>query len=235
MQGPILGVWAHPDDEAFLSAGIMMEALRRDERVVCVTATRGELGIQDPERWPPERLAEIRERELAESLRILGVTEHHWLDYPDGGCHAIDPIEAAAAIGKIISEVRPMSVLTFGPDGMTAHTDHIAVSRWTTLAFEDHAPPGAGLYYATMSESWWATYAPMMQLDQIVMSDEWDVPTTPDEDIVVDYRVPDDLFELKTAALRAQESQIGAIMSALPPEHVWEVNRVEYFRLGSNR
>src|ERR671922_141060 len=37
--GTILGVWAHPDDEAYLSAGLMARAVRNGSRVVCVTAT----------------------------------------------------------------------------------------------------------------------------------------------------------------------------------------------------
>ena len=49
--GTILGVWAHPDDEGYLSAGIMAQAMRNGQRVVCVTATRGEAA--DPEQWPP--------------------------------------------------------------------------------------------------------------------------------------------------------------------------------------
>jgi LmbE family N-acetylglucosaminyl deacetylase len=234
-EGPILGVWAHPDDETFLSAGLMVEALRAGVRVVCVTATRGELGIQDPERWPPERLAEIRTAELEKSLAILGVTEHHWLDYPDGGCHDANIEEAAERLKPIFEAVRPASVLTFGPDGMTAHTDHIAISQWTTLAFERYAPAGASLYYATMSESWWETYAELFQLDRIVMSTDWEPPTTPEDEIVIDHRVTDKVFELKKASLQAQESQIGAMMQALPPEHVWEVNRHEYYRLGGTR
>src|SRR5205823_10115840 len=82
--GTILGVWAHPDDEAYLSAGIMGAAIEGGQRVVCVTATRGEAGSLDPERWPPETLASIREAELVACFAVLGVREHVWLDYPDG-------------------------------------------------------------------------------------------------------------------------------------------------------
>src|SRR6185369_15253236 len=71
--GTILGVWAHPDDEAYLSGGLMALARDNGQRVVCVTATRGERGTPDPVAWPPERLAEERTRELARCLSILGV------------------------------------------------------------------------------------------------------------------------------------------------------------------
>ena len=42
--GTLLGVWAHPDDETYLVAGLMAQAVRDGHRVVCVTATRGEEG-----------------------------------------------------------------------------------------------------------------------------------------------------------------------------------------------
>ena len=45
--GSILGVWAHPDDEAYLSAGLMAVAVEAGHHVCCVTATRGELGFPD--------------------------------------------------------------------------------------------------------------------------------------------------------------------------------------------
>ena len=89
--GTIMSIWAHPDDEAYLCGGLMAAATDAGSRVVCVTATRGELGVTDPVRWPPDRLAGIREIEMAECMRILGVSEHHWLGYPDGGCESVDP------------------------------------------------------------------------------------------------------------------------------------------------
>ena len=57
--GTILGVWAHPDDEAYLSAGLMARAVRNGSRVVCDTATRGEGESMDEERWPSDRMGEV--------------------------------------------------------------------------------------------------------------------------------------------------------------------------------
>ena len=71
--GTVLGIWAHPDDEAFLSAGLMAAARDAGQRVVCVTATLGEYGTSDPGSWPPTRMARVRERELQASLAALGV------------------------------------------------------------------------------------------------------------------------------------------------------------------
>ncbi len=118
--GTILSVWAHPDDETYLCAGLMARAVRSGGRVVCVTATRGELGSSDPERWPSgARLAQIRTEELHQALEALGVTEHHWLDYPDGGCAEVPDEAAVARVRSLVQEVRPETVLTFGPEGMT--------------------------------------------------------------------------------------------------------------------
>ena len=39
--GTVLGIWAHPDDETFLSGGLMAMAREAGQRVVCVTATLG--------------------------------------------------------------------------------------------------------------------------------------------------------------------------------------------------
>jgi len=45
--GTVLGVFAHPDDEAYLAGGLMATAVDAGRRVVCITATRGELGFPD--------------------------------------------------------------------------------------------------------------------------------------------------------------------------------------------
>ncbi len=44
--GPVLGVWTHPDDEAYLCGGLMAAAAGAGARVVCVTGTRGERGTR---------------------------------------------------------------------------------------------------------------------------------------------------------------------------------------------
>ena len=130
--GTILGVWAHPDDEGYLSAGIMAQAMRNGQRVVCVTATAVRRPIPNSGRRPNSPRS--GKRSSARALAILGVKEHRWLDYPDGGCAAIDPDTAAARIAAMIDEIGADTVLTFGPDGQTGHPDHIAVSDWCVRA-----------------------------------------------------------------------------------------------------
>jgi LmbE family N-acetylglucosaminyl deacetylase len=51
-----LGIWAHPDDEAYLSAGLMARTTDAGGHVTCVTATMGEHGFAaDDPRSPTER------------------------------------------------------------------------------------------------------------------------------------------------------------------------------------
>ena len=71
--GTVLGVWAHPDDDIYLSAGLMAAAVDAGQRVVDVTATRGEGGSMDEEKWPPSTMGDVRTNELLRSLDVLGV------------------------------------------------------------------------------------------------------------------------------------------------------------------
>src|SRR5262245_61617532 len=86
--GTILQIWAHPDDESYLAAGLSVRAVDNGQRVVCITATHGEAG-GDPA-VAPELVAATRDLELADALAALRVREHVQFDYPDGGCAAVD-------------------------------------------------------------------------------------------------------------------------------------------------
>ena len=155
MTGTLLGVWAHPDDEAYLSAGLMADARRRGDRVVVVTATAGEHGTDDPTAGRRAGSAARRRRELRASLAALGVHEHHLLGYRDGGCRDVD---GSDRIAEIVDDVRPDTIVTFGPDGMTGHPDHRAVSAWTTDAWQATGRR-ARLWYATLTPDFHAAGA----------------------------------------------------------------------------
>ena len=67
----LLGVWAHPDDESYLSAVAMHRVAKAGGRVVLATATRGELGGSNHH---PHHLAELREHELRTAMSVLEST-----------------------------------------------------------------------------------------------------------------------------------------------------------------
>ena len=131
----LLGVWAHPDDEAYLSAGLMARVAAAGGRVTVITATRGEKGTDDPDRYDSDAFGAHREAELRASLAVLGVDDVRFLDLRDGECELADPGPIVDTIARTMEEVDPDTVVTFGPDGMTNHADHIAISRWTTQAW----------------------------------------------------------------------------------------------------
>jgi LmbE family N-acetylglucosaminyl deacetylase len=228
--GTILGIWAHPDDEAYLSAGIMAAAVDAGNRVVCVTATRGELGSLDEERWPLDTLASVREKELDACLGVLGVREHIWLDYPDGGCAEVPVDEAVARLVEIIGDVQPDTVLTFGPEGMTWHTDHIAVSGWTSAAFQEAGPYGARLLYATHTPEWGEAFLAAISAEQVMMSDEAP-PTTPVDDLAFYVQWQGNALERKYEALRCQHSQVDPFVDTIGEDAYRNFLGEEAFRL----
>jgi LmbE family N-acetylglucosaminyl deacetylase len=227
--GTILGVWAHPDDESYLCGGLMARAVRDGARVVCITATRGELGSPDEERWPSGApLAAVRTAEMEAALAVLGVTEHHWLDYPDGGCALVDQDEAVRRVAAVMAEVDPDTVLTFGPDGMTGHDDHKAACRWATEAFDQVARPGAVLAYATNTPDWNVRFVPAMDELNVYMGVR--PPETPPEELVIHEELTGDLLEAKLRALRSMPSQVQPLIDAIGEETYRAAMAQETFR-----
>lgn len=224
----LLGVWAHPDDEAYLSAGLMAEARRRGERVVLVTATLGEHGTSDPTSCPPARLRRVRRRELRASLAQLGVHEVRLLGFEDGTCHRFDATEA---IADHILDVRPDRIVTFGPDGMTGHLDHCAVSRWTTDAWAAVAPD-TPLWYATKTPEFHRQFADVNERIGL-WNDQPHPPCTETEACTASISLSDDELAVKLAALEAHASQTRPLIELMGWETYREWVRVESFRLAA--
>lgn len=208
--GTVLMVWAHPDDEAYLAGGLSAVLTDAGQRVVCVTATYGEAGASSVPVTDRDQLAEIRMAELETALAILGVREHHWLDYPDGACAEVDQDAAAARIAALVEETGPDTVVTFGPDGFTGHPDHQAVSRWTDLALSwaGHRPR---LLHAVTTEG-------AVDWDLAAKFGVYDLgkPRVCDEEEAA-VLLPMDgvLLDRKVDALLSQESQTRELVQAM--------------------
>jgi LmbE family N-acetylglucosaminyl deacetylase len=221
----LLGVWAHPDDEAYLSAGLMAEFRHRGDRVVLVTATLGEHGTSDPDTWPPHQLAARRHTELRRSLTAVGVHELRLLGYEDGTC---DQHDASGVIAAHIEDIEPDLIVTFGPDGMTGHPDHRAVSAWTTSAWTATAT-GAELWYATLTTDFHRAWGPLN--DEIgLWADQPEPPCTGVDDLVQTASLLDDVLDRKFAALRAHASQTKPLIDLVGRAPFREWWRTESFR-----
>ena len=231
--GTLLGVWAHPDDEAYLSAALMARAVESGERVVVATATRGERGTPDPQQWPPELLAPLREQELARSLEALGVTEHRWLGHRDGELPGVRRSTAIAQVADLIAEVRPDTIVTFGPDGMTGHDDHRTVSAWVTGAWR-MTGSRSRLWHATLTPAFHETWGRLNE--ELGLWFEGSVPpVTPERDLAAQVVCDEDLTRRKHASLRAHASQTEALVALVGEDRYRRWWSVESFVAADER
>lgn len=139
----LLAVLAHPDDEAFNFGSVLALYAAAGVQTAVLTATRGERGWQGaPEENPGlEALGRLREQEMAAAVRLLGIGDHHFLDYIDGDLDQADPAEATGRIVAHVRRLRPQVVVTFDPAGIYGHPDHIAISQLTQGALVAAADP----------------------------------------------------------------------------------------------
>jgi LmbE family N-acetylglucosaminyl deacetylase len=232
--GPVptlLGVWAHPDDEAYLSAGLVAQAVDAGWRVVVATATRGEIGTDDPDGCPPDLLSRIRTDELAESLRVVGVTEHRWLQtaHPlvDGRLAAVPDEDGVGAVTRLSTDVCPDLVVTFGPDGLTGHSDHRTISRWVTRAWE-RTGGSAGLWYAALTPDFLDRWGGLCAEHSLWMDGGPPEPVDP-RDLVHVHVCAGPLMDRKYAALAAHSSQTAELIARVGEQRYREWWSTEAF------
>jgi len=146
----LLVILPHPDDESFPMGGTLAKYAADHTRVSLICATRGEAGIEG---LAPQEAAIIREGELRCAANALGLDEVRFLDYADGTLAQVDAGDLVERLAAILDETQPDAVLTFGPDGISGHPDHITLSARVTQAFDRAARPGARLFYLAPSEA----------------------------------------------------------------------------------
>lgn len=207
----ILGVWAHPDDEAYLSAGLMHRVAGAGGRVACLTATRGEHGVTADGPAIPARLARWREAELRTSLAEVGAHSLRFLGHPDGGCEAVPSEVGVAEVRLAIEATAPDLVITFGPDGITGHPDHVAVHRWTTEAWRQC---GQGeLLYAALSSAFLARFRALHQ--RVGLFDDHEPQGHSEHDLHLTVDLDDRELDRKRRALAAHASQTTGLAATV--------------------
>jgi N-acetylglucosamine malate deacetylase 2 len=147
----LLVILAHPDDESFPIGGTLARYAAAGVEVVLISATRGEAGILGLSR---AKTAVIREQELRNAAKVLGLSAVRFLGYEDGQLSQADSETVVAQLTAVMSEIQPDAVITFGPDGISGHPDHLAVHRLATAAFDRaaaHAAHAPHLYYIAPS------------------------------------------------------------------------------------
>lgn len=209
--GSILGVWAHPDDEAWSSAGLMKMAYVNGQRVGVVTATKGDAGqTADALRWAVADLATIRMQELSNSLACIGDVQQYWLDYEDGKLNLVDKHQIAQQIALIIDEFQPDTIITFESNGVTGHDDHKTISQIASLA-ASLTDQKCRVLHAI--ESWEKYQEAGYELDRefnFFFNTEKPVLVHEKEaDIVI--KLPPDILECKMCCLKAHASQTSQL------------------------
>lgn len=133
----LAAVFAHPDDDTYGVAGTVALHASSGIEVSVVLATSGDAGrIFDPSLATRATLGAVREAEDRASWAEIGVKPAlHFLRYPDGGLNGVPEEELAERLTDLLAEARPDVVVTFGPEGVTGHDDHVTIGRVARLAF----------------------------------------------------------------------------------------------------
>ena len=204
-QKRLLAVFAHPDDETFRPGGTLALLARQGVGVHVLTATRGQAGsCGEPPRCTLEELPAVRERELNCACAALGVKPPQLLDYQDGHLSEVGPEEITEHIRSAAAEIHPQVMLTFGPDGLSGHADHIAIGRCATLAYaccEDIA----ALYTLAVPR----TLADQLEMRQL--------HSVPDEQITLAVDVAS-AWAAKRSAMACHKTQHGSTPLMSAPE-----------------
>lgn len=245
----LLAVFAHPDDETFGAAGAFAMYTTQGAGVSLVTATCGDAGeISDLVQVRPEDLCELREQELRRAMEIVGVKDVEILGYEDGRVQEVDTDEVVGRLVRIIRVKKPDVMVTFGPDGIYGHPDHVAVHRFATRAaesagqscrfreqlaggLEPHSP--RKLYYNVLPKSRVKAMAEAAAKQGINfrMAADLEKMGVPDDRVttVIDIR---DYFDRKWDAIWSHRSQLAADLPfrTVPKEAVREFFGFEYFQ-----
>lgn len=144
----MLVILAHPDDESYGMGGTLAKYSHQGVQIILICATRGEAGISGKQ---SAETGKIREHELRQAAMHLGI-EVYFLGYQDGQLADGDQTELFEHIACWIDMVHPQVILTFGPEGVSGHPDHVTVSKMVTRVVNQFFP-GVWLYYLAPSEA----------------------------------------------------------------------------------
>lgn len=132
----ILVITAHPDDVDFGSGGTVATWTSEGHEVVYCLVTDGQAGGFD-NKITRDDLATLRRREQTAAALVLGVTELHFLGFPDGA--VVADLTLRREISAIIRIVKPDRVVTQSAERRydriyASHPDHLATGEATLCA-----------------------------------------------------------------------------------------------------
>lgn len=245
----LMVVHAHPDDESSQTGGTLARYAAEGYRTVLVTCTDGgqgdaEHGVKPTQPDHDRRAVAVRRsQELAAAAAILGVNAVVELGYPDSGINT-DGAEPAASdsfsrrplrpmvtrLVRLMRRYQPDVVVTYPPNGLSGHPDHIRTHDLVLAAHTDivatcqhgegrdpaagSPPRGPKLYYIALSAT--RLRAAQLSARAALGADVW-VP--PDELAIDDAQITTIIdvapfWADKLRALSAHASQSDAVAAA---------------------
>jgi LmbE family N-acetylglucosaminyl deacetylase len=159
----LAGVFAHPDDDSYVLGGTLLLHPGAVEPTL-VFATSGEAGlIADGTGATRATLGRAREAEQAAFLDAVGYggAATRFLRHPDYRLPEVPFERLVGEVEAVLLRARPQVVVSFGPDGLTSHHDHVRAGEAAAEAFRraraaDGGGPGGAfqrLYQAAYPRS----------------------------------------------------------------------------------
>jgi LmbE family N-acetylglucosaminyl deacetylase len=209
--GNTVGIMAHPDDLYYSAAALLGRIRALGHHVTSVSATRGEAGSLDHDRWPPHLMGDIREAEEIAAFAHSDVTDVRFLDFRDGTLENVPFEIGVEAVLQFLKELRPETVITYGPDGLTGHPDHIAISEWTTEAFHRANIPWSKLLHVAVGDHWHQVSMVLEEADAIYAP----ANITPDDELAIDLRIHGKELAHKLTGIATHTSQSLPLAEAI--------------------
>jgi LmbE family N-acetylglucosaminyl deacetylase len=204
-----------------------------------ILATSGEAGEIAPGTGATrEHLGAVREGEARGAYAALGAPDARieFLRERDGQLGRVHSGPIVAGVTELLGEFAPEVVVTFGPEGITKHDDHITMGRVGTEAFhrarESSGDPGAFRRLLYVAIPWsrireWQR----MQVEAGQEPMDPDAPFTPrgvDDDTIgveVDTRA---VVDRVVAAIRAHRTQATEV-DQMPEDRLPDLFGTEHF------
>ena len=124
----IVVLTAHPDDEG-LVAGTMYANHKAGGTTFLICATYGEKGKSHLAKLISDAaLKRIRKEELFNAAKILKIDKVIFLGLPDAAVKE-NVKKLFKKVLPVIRKIAPEYILSFGPDGVSGHWDHITVGK----------------------------------------------------------------------------------------------------------
>ena len=142
----VLAVFPHPDDETVACGGTLRRLGALHCEVTLVVLTSGERGIGQGQSGV--ELGETRRAEMRQAAARLGVVRLLQWHLGDGEL-ARQRDQLRVRLEGLARALCPDLMLTYGPDGLYGHPDHVACSEAVSWV-RSHSSPTPRLWYVAL-------------------------------------------------------------------------------------